>query len=83
MDILYQGRKIEKVCKDQSYRIKKHGATRAKSIEARVDELEDVENLEQMRSFPQARCHELKGDRKGTLAVDLDGPYRLVFEPAN
>jgi len=25
----------------------------------------------------------LTGDRKGTLAVDLDHPYRLIFEPAN
>jgi proteic killer suppression protein len=36
-----------------------------------------------MGLLPQVRCHELKGDRKGTLAVDLEHPYRLVFEPAN
>ena len=83
MEILFQGRKLEKVCKDQSLRIRKHGAVRAKYIESRLDELEDVENLEQMRLFQQARCHELTGDRKGTLAVDLDHPYRLIFEPAN
>jgi plasmid maintenance system killer protein len=83
VEILYQGRKIEKVCREQSYRIKKHGAARSLSLEARLDELEDIANLEQIRLFPQARCHELKGDRKGTLAVYLDGPWRLIFEPAN
>ena len=83
MEILFQGRKLEKVCKDQSLRIRKHGAVRAKFIESRLDELEDVENLAQMQLFRQARCHELTGDRKGTLAVDLDHPYRLIFEPAN
>lgn len=35
-----------------------------------------------MRTLP-GRCHELTGDRKGELAVDLRGPYRLVFEPAD
>jgi proteic killer suppression protein len=83
VEILYEGSRIEKVCKEQSYRIKKHGATRSGYIESRLDELEDIENLAQIRLFPQTRCHELKGDRKGTLAVDLDGPWRLIFEPAN
>ncbi len=36
-----------------------------------------------MRALPQARCHELLGNRKGELAVDLKHPYRLIFEPAN
>jgi proteic killer suppression protein len=35
-----------------------------------------------MRYLPQVRCHELKGDKQGTLAVDLGHPYRLIFEPA-
>jgi proteic killer suppression protein len=39
--------------------------------------------LEDLRDLPQARCHELHGKRKGQLSVDLDGPYRLVFKPAN
>jgi proteic killer suppression protein len=29
------------------------------------------------------RCHELTEDRKGQLSVDLDQPYRLIFEPSN
>ena len=28
------------------------------------------------------RRHELTGNRRGTFAVDLKYPYRLVFEPA-
>jgi proteic killer suppression protein len=35
-----------------------------------------------MKTLP-GRCHELTADRKGQLAIDLDGPYRLIFEPAN
>lgn len=34
-----------------------------------------------MKTLPAARCHELKGARAGQLAVSLDHPYRLIFEP--
>ncbi|WP_394335756.1 hypothetical protein [Flavobacterium cyanobacteriorum] len=34
-----------------------------------------------MRTIPAARCHELTGDRKGELAVDVSGNYRMIFEP--
>jgi proteic killer suppression protein len=52
-------------------------------LRRRLDQFRAAENLEVLRLLPQVRCHELKGDRAGTLAVDLDHPYRLIFEPAN
>ena len=30
---------------------------------------------------PPERCHELKMNRKGLFSMDLDHPYRLIFEP--
>jgi hypothetical protein len=35
-----------------------------------------------MRNLP-GRCHELREDRAGQLSLDLDHPYRLIFEPAD
>jgi proteic killer suppression protein len=35
-----------------------------------------------MRHLP-GRCHELHGDSSGILSLDLDHPYRFLFEPAN
>lgn len=32
---------------------------------------------------PPHRCHELTGDRKGTLSLNLDGPFRLILRPAH
>lgn len=29
----------------------------------------------------QGACHELKGDRKGALSLDLGHPFRLIFKP--
>lgn len=83
MEIVFQDRKLGKICNDPSLLARRFGPLRAKLLRRRLDDLRDADNLEVMRSLPQARCHELKGNRKGTLAVDLDHPYRLIFEPAN
>ncbi len=48
-----------------------------------MDELRSADCLADMQYYPGARCHALKGDREGQLAVDLDHPYRLIFEVAN
>lgn len=48
----------------------------------RLDDLHAATMLEDMRNLP-GRCHELTGDRKGQLAIDLVHPHRLIFEVAN
>ena len=83
MEILFQGRKLEKACTDRSQRARKFGPVCGDLIRDRLGNLKYAENLEAMRSVPRAKCHELTGDRKGTLAVALDHPYRLIFEPAH
>jgi hypothetical protein len=37
--------------------------------------------LDDLRSLP-GRCHELTGNYAGSLSLDLDGPFRLLFRPA-
>jgi plasmid maintenance system killer protein len=83
VDILFHDRTLKKIYNDQSQLTRVYGAKRAKLLRRRLDDLRAADNLDVIRCFPQARCHELKGDRKGTLAVDLDHLYRLIFEPAN
>lgn len=51
-------------------------------LRRRLDTLVAVDDLEMMRELP-GRTHELKGSRQGQLSIDLDGPYRLIFEPAH
>lgn len=62
--------------------MRRHNLQRAKLIRRRLDDLRAAQTLEVMRNLP-GRCHELKGDRSGQLSVDLDGPYRLLFNPAH
>lgn len=82
MDIVFKDHKFEKECNSQKLLEKKYGKDRAKRIRRRLDDLRSVTFLEDMRSLP-GRCHELLYDRSGQLSLDLDHPYRLIFEPAD
>ena len=53
----------------------------ARKVNQRLKDLTDADNLAIMRAIPAARCHELTGNRKGELSVDVSGNYRLIFEP--
>jgi proteic killer suppression protein len=83
MDILFCTNRLEKECNNKRILVKRFGAQRSKLLKRRLAELSAANVLEDLRDLPQARCHELHGKRKGKLSVDLDGPYRLVFKPAN
>lgn len=48
----------------------------------RLYDLRAVPTLAGMRTLP-GRCHELRGNRAGQLALDLDHPRRLIFQPAH
>lgn len=81
MDIRFKGDKLRKICSDQRLAEKAYGKAGGKMLRKRLDALRFAPNLELMRKLPGG-CHELKGDRAGQFAVDLDGPNRLIFEPA-
>jgi proteic killer suppression protein len=57
-----------------------HGPRMARLIQQRLLDLSAAETLEVMKTLP-GRCHELKQNLKGCLAVDLVHPDRLVFRP--
>jgi len=81
VEIAFDKKRLEKLCNSDRELVRSFGPRRAKLIRRRLDQLRAADSLEVMRNLP-GRCHELIGDRKGTLSIDLDGPYRLIFEPA-
>lgn len=83
MNITFATSKFKKQCNSHALLIRKYGQLRAKRIRIRLDDLRAARTLEDMRPPMPGRCHELKGDRAGQLSLDLDHPYRLIFEPAN
>lgn len=80
MDITFASDKLRKEINSQNRLVKRHGSDRARRIRRRLDDLKAAVVLEDMRHLP-GRCHKLKGNRADQLSLDLDHPYRLIFEP--
>jgi proteic killer suppression protein len=83
MDIFISDRRLRKVALDDAACRRQYGVDMAKKIALRLSSLRAAASLADFwppKSGPE-RCHELKGDRKGTFSVDLNQPYRLLFQP--
>ena len=81
MDIQFADRKLEKECNEQRLLQRRHGPVRAKLLMTRLSVLRAAKVLSDLGPPYRGpmRCHELTGDRKGQLSIDLDHPYRLIF----
>lgn len=80
MEITFKTNKLEKQLTNSSETLKTYGSN-AKKILQRIAELSAANNLAEMVFLPAARCHELKGNRKGEIAVDIIKNDRIVFIP--
>ena len=82
MDIQFASAKLERIFNSQQQLLKTFGKETAKKIGVRMSVLRSAPTLNTVPTKRPDRCHPLKGDRKGEYAVDLNQPFRLVFEPA-
>lgn len=80
MKISFGDRKLEKLANDYRKCQKVLGQKRAELFNRRLTDLLTAQTLEDVRNLP-GHYHELKEDRKGQWACNLDQPYRLIFEP--
>jgi len=81
MQITFRNKKLQKSCSVKKEAIKAYGEKRASKLMQRLMELRAFGNLSQVPHQPPFRRHELSGKLKGTYAIDLDNPYRLLFVP--
>jgi proteic killer suppression protein len=81
MEITFGSRKMEKLCNSNKEMRARLGDRNAKVLQQRLAEIKAADTLADLGKLPGARCHELKGDRKGQLAVYLGHPRRLIFQP--
>lgn len=80
MEITFNNRKLQKLANDDREMLKKMGSRRAKLFRRRLTQLRNAKTLDDVRYLP-GNYHELKDNRKGEWACDLDQPYRLIFTP--
>ncbi len=80
IEISWANRKLEKTCSDDRLGAKHFGSEQWKVLKRRLVSLRAAPTLADMRGVP-GNCHTLTADRGGEFAVDLRGPYRLIFEP--
>jgi len=83
MEITFANKKLMKQMNDSREMVKVHGSKRAKKLQIVLTQLHAAPNLGMFAPpySPPHRCHELTGNRKGQLSVDLDHPYRLILKP--
>ncbi|WP_303909257.1 type II toxin-antitoxin system RelE/ParE family toxin [Thiohalomonas denitrificans] len=83
LDIEFASKKLQKRFNQEKELLKAFGQKRAKRIRVVMTALRAAPSLGAFAPpySPPHRCHELTGNRKGLLSVDLDGPYRLIIQP--
>lgn len=79
MKILFGNKKIERICTQNDFALRKFGLDMSEKIEQRISELMSFETVNQLIYFSVGCCHPLQGKRKGQYAMDLVHPYRLIF----
>lgn len=80
MNVSFDNNKLQKYANNDSQALRKLGPKRAAIFKQRLDDLSACDTLDDARHLP-GNFHELKGNRKGEWACDLDQPYRLIFRP--
>lgn len=78
MRVTFRTAKLAKLCSIEKDLVRALGALMARRVMARLGELEAATTLDDVRSLPHARAHELRGDRDEQISLDLVHPQRLV-----
>jgi proteic killer suppression protein len=83
MEIFASDSKLRRALEDAKVRQKVFGTDTAKKLAMRMTALDAADSLADFwppNSAPE-RCHELQGKLAGTFSIDLDQPFRLLFQP--
>jgi len=79
MNIRYHPKKLERSVECPKA-MQRHYGNMAKKVDIRLQQFSAASNLEKLIHLNGLRCHELRADRAGKLAVDISPNHRIVFE---
>lgn len=80
MHIFYVNERLRKEFEDAGLLFRRRGQPQAEKIQLRLAQIDAAENWAELRLLP-GRHHELKHEKAGWLSCDLNGNYRLIYEP--
>ncbi len=83
MEVGFRTTQLAKACSDHRARQRRFGTERAKKILLRLNQMTAAASVGELMTLPQARCHPWSAGSGDQFTVDLDGPYRLLFEVAD
>jgi len=83
VDVRFRTRKLEKCFRENREAARKWGVVCGRLYVRRINEIQAAPTMADLFRIPGARCHPLKGPEQGRFAVDLEQPYRLIFEPSS
>jgi len=79
--ILFENEKLQSEFESDK-KLRREYGKHADKVKQRLDDFAAFETLDALqREMPHIRCHELTGDKKGILAVNISGNFRLLFKP--
>jgi len=81
MEVSFETNRLARILNSEKETIRVFGSKLGKSIMRRLAVLDAANCLKDVPITPPFRRHELKQNRKGQFAVDLEHPYRLIFKP--
>jgi len=83
MEISFATKSLQKEISEEKAMVKAHGVNRSKRLKIVMAALRAAPTLSIFAPpmSPPHRCHELTGNRKGQISMDLDHPYRLIIKP--
>lgn len=80
MELAFASSRLKKQLADQRQMERAFGHVMP-ALKRRLDLLRAAPTLAEVPHTPPARRHELTGDWRGHLAVDVSGNWRMVFRP--
>lgn len=85
MEITFANNKLRKQCNESKVMIKAYGSQRSRKLKIVLASLRAALNFGIFAPpySPPHRCHELTGNMKGLISLDLGHPYRLIIKPVN
>ena len=81
MEIYFKRQKLKRIVSSERLLIREFGSRNGRLIMRRMGVLAAAESLADVPNQRPERCHQLEGARKGQFAVDIQQPFRIVFEP--